>query len=54
MKPYTVILDLRDQYRKETQKSTIAHPTFYIKWLEDKLANLILKYETESKNIRSL
>ena len=40
---YEEILKFRDQYRKETGKSTIAHPAFYIHWLEQRLAKLILK-----------
>lgn len=42
MSIYEEILKLRDQYRKETGKSTVAHPAFYIHWLEQKLAELIL------------
>jgi hypothetical protein len=49
---YTVILDLRDEYRKETGKSTISHPAYYIHWLEDKYANLILKLK-EDENVQS-
>lgn len=45
-----MILKIRDKYRKETGKSTLVHPAFYIGWLEEQLAVLLIKEESEKSD----